>query len=287
MKKWLFSKNGKILGPFELDAANDFVRENPEVYAWHPSYSHWMPVTCVSEFEDSIPAPKPPSIIPKELIEEFVGEERKLIDRLEQLDQHLELTDKSLLVLNDEILAFRDVAQNCTTEVKATLASIELQFANLSKNLSSFKSTVIKGNDDLTLISDEFNDRLEKDKQAPVEIPQKNKAVNINSLTVGEGVLNNLSENVARANINNDKLPSTNNSTEQTTQVNIKASSTTVKSNKPQQSNTVMEKAQADVAVVEPDVIESVEELTPSEEKTVKVKKETVIKVRKDTSVKI
>jgi len=186
MKKWLFSKNGKVLGPYAVDKANDFVISNPDSYAWHPSYSHWMPVTCINEFEDSIPTPKPPSVIPKELIEEFIGEERKLITRLAQLDEHLLKTDQSLIELDNEIKEFQEITQNCTAEVRATLQSIEQQFANLSKNLSNFKSITVKGKKELTDISDNFNTRLEEDNQTQVELPNKSKTVKTNSQPLPE-----------------------------------------------------------------------------------------------------
>lgn len=173
MKKWFFSKNGEVLGPFAVDEANDYVLANSDSYAWHPSYSHWMPVTCINEFENSILAPKPPSIIPKELVDEFIGEERKLLSRLKELDKHLMKTDNSLLNLDNEIKAFQDITQNCTAEVRTTLQSIEQQFANLSKNLSHFKSATTKGKEELTDISDDFNTRLDKDNQSPVELPKK------------------------------------------------------------------------------------------------------------------
>jgi uncharacterized protein DUF4339 len=179
MKKWLFSKNGKILGPFAEEEANEFVMANPEAYAWHPSYSHWMPVTCVSEFEDSLPAPKPPSIIPKELIEEFIDKERKLLARFSQLDEDLVRTDGSLLQLDEEIKNFQDITENCTAEVKATLHSIEQQFASLSKNLSSFKGSVADDKETFGEISQEFNERVEKDKQPTLDAPTTTKPVKI------------------------------------------------------------------------------------------------------------
>jgi len=179
MKKWLFSKSGKILGPFAEAEANEFVMANPEAYAWHPSYSHWMAVTCVPEFENAIPAPKPPSIIPKELIEEFVTKEKALIARLDQLDADVATTDNSLLKLDEDIKNFQDITQNCTAEVKATLHSIEQQFANLSKNLSTFKGTVEEEKSEFKEIKAEFNERVENDKKPAVDAPEQSKSVKI------------------------------------------------------------------------------------------------------------
>jgi len=205
MKKWLFSKNGKILGPFEVVEANDFVLTNPDTYAWHPSYSHWMPVTCISEFEGSIPAPKPPSVIPKELIEEFISEERKLISRLEQLDEHLIQTDQSLLALDNEIKEFQDITKNCTTEVRATLQNIEQQFANLSKNLSNFKNTTTNAKEVLEDVSGDFTTRIEKDNQPQVESAKKTKAVKVSSQVLPEEFAEALVEKMTKNNDINTK----------------------------------------------------------------------------------
>ncbi len=166
MKKWLFSVEGKVTGPLTEDDAKKFVEANLEAYAWHPSYSHWMPVNCVKEFEELIPAPKPPSIIPKELIEEYIGKERALVNRLEKLDAVLAEADTEMTELHEEIVTFKKYTQNSNEELQATLRAIEEQFANLSKSLSGFKAKTSAGKEELSTVKKEFNERLEKDQQA-------------------------------------------------------------------------------------------------------------------------
>ena len=39
MKKWYFSKNGKISGPLELDEAKVFLTKDPDFYGWYSSFS--------------------------------------------------------------------------------------------------------------------------------------------------------------------------------------------------------------------------------------------------------
>ncbi len=166
MKKWLFSVEGKVTGPLAEADAKKFVTENLEAYAWHPSYSHWMPVNCVKEFEELVPAPKPPSIIPKELIEEYIGKERAIVARLDKLDNVLAEADSEMSVLHEEIVTFKKYTQNSNAELQATLRAIEEQFASLSKSLSGFKAKTTAGKEELTSAKKEFDESLAKDKQA-------------------------------------------------------------------------------------------------------------------------
>jgi len=166
MKKWLFSVEGKVTGPLNEVDAKKFVETNLEAYAWHPSYSHWMPVNCVKEFEELIPAPKPPSIIPKELIEEYIGKERAIVARLDKLDGVLAEADTEMSVLFEEIVTFKKYTQNSNEELQATLRAIEEQFANLSKSLSGFKSKASVGKQELSTAKKEFDESLAKDQQS-------------------------------------------------------------------------------------------------------------------------
>jgi hypothetical protein len=89
MKKWFFSDNGKVSGPFGLEESNKMVASNPALYAWHPSYSQWVPATYVTEFELSIKPPAAPQEVPQELIEEFIGKEREAIEILARVEKNI------------------------------------------------------------------------------------------------------------------------------------------------------------------------------------------------------
>jgi len=277
MKKWLFSKNGKILGPFAEAEATEFVMANPESYAWHPSYSHWMAVTCISEFENAIPAPKPPSIIPKELIEEFMTKERALIARLEQLDADVVTTDNSLLKLDEDIKNFQDITQNCTAEVKATLHSIEQQFANLSKNLSTFKGSVADEKKEFEDIRSEFNERVENDKKPVVNAPLQSKTAKAAPPT--------------RSNEPSTKIPTVNVVAAQAKKNNLNSGDTKAPAaNLTNESNTQasLETGHADVAIAEPETLvedkpQSAEKVTPKAPEKVETK---VVKVSTTDSKK-
>ena len=89
MKKWIFSDNGKITGPFGLAESQDIIKNNPSLYAWNPSFTHWMPVTHIEDFELAIEIPAPPVDVPQELLGEFTNEEQELIAQLGMLSENL------------------------------------------------------------------------------------------------------------------------------------------------------------------------------------------------------
>ncbi|MGB1198453.1 MAG: GYF domain-containing protein [Thalassotalea sp.] len=139
MKKWFFSNDGKITGPFGLQAANEQVAKFPNAFAWHPSYAQWTPVSCIDDFDISITVPTPPAEVPKELYENFVGKERELISTLAGIDKTLTATTDSLAALDQDIDGSIEVAHHLYTEVKTTIDNIEQQFAALKKNIAVVK----------------------------------------------------------------------------------------------------------------------------------------------------
>lgn len=140
MKKWMFSNNGEITGPLDLAAANEFINEHPDVYAWHPSYSHWLPVSSVEEFELKVTPPPAPVEINDDLIENFVDKERALLKELERIARTLQTTMNSLQELNADIDSYSTVTKDLNKEVQLTVSSIEQQYEILQKNLSNMVS---------------------------------------------------------------------------------------------------------------------------------------------------
>ncbi|TWX71762.1 DUF4339 domain-containing protein [Colwellia demingiae] len=141
MKKWFFSDNGKVTGPLELKESNELVSKNPDLYAWHPSYTHWVPVSCIDEFEVSITPPPPPIEIPKHLIDGLIGEEKELITTLDRIDKTIKITSDSLYEIDAELDNYGKIAHNLTEEVRAVVKTIEEQYAALQKNLANVIKT--------------------------------------------------------------------------------------------------------------------------------------------------
>ncbi len=141
MKKWFFSDNGEISGPLGLKESNELIAKNPDLYAWHPSYSHWVPVSCIDEFELTVTPPTPPVDVPKELIEELIDEEKSLISTLDRVDKTISTTSDSLYEIDTEIDNHSQITHNLTEEVKVVVQTIEAQYASLQKNLANVIKT--------------------------------------------------------------------------------------------------------------------------------------------------
>lgn len=137
MKKWFFSDKGKITGPLGLKESNEFIAKKTDLYAWHPSYTHWVPVSCINEFETTISPPPPPIDIPIELMNDFIGEEKELVATLDRIDKTLKITSDSLYEIDAELDNYGQVTHDLTEEVRAVVKTIEEQYASLQKNLAN------------------------------------------------------------------------------------------------------------------------------------------------------
>jgi len=141
MKKWFFSDNGKVTGPLGLKESNELISKNPDLYAWHPSYTHWVPVSCIDEFHVEITPPPPPIEIPSGLIDDLIGEEKELITTLDRIDKTIKITSDSLYELDSELENYGKITHNLTEEVRVVVKTIEEQYASLQKNLANVIKT--------------------------------------------------------------------------------------------------------------------------------------------------
>lgn len=138
MNKWFFSNNNEITGPLNLADSNKFIASEPDAYAWHPSYEHWVPASCIEEFQIALTPPPAPGDVPKELIEDFIDKEKELITMLERIDNTLASTMQTLPELNLDIDSYTGKTKQLNEEVKATILNVEQQMAALQKNLANF-----------------------------------------------------------------------------------------------------------------------------------------------------
>ncbi|PKI16104.1 DUF4339 domain-containing protein [Colwellia sp. 12G3] len=141
MKKWFFSDNGEVTGPLGLKESNELISKNPDLYAWHPSYTHWVPVSCIDEFETSISPPPPPIEIPSGLIDDLIGEEKELITTLDRIDKTIKITSDSLYEIDTDLDNYGRTARDLTEQVKIVVKQIEEQYASLQKNLANVIKT--------------------------------------------------------------------------------------------------------------------------------------------------
>jgi hypothetical protein len=141
MKKWYFSDNGEVTGPLGLEESNEFITDKPEAYAWHPAYTHWVPVSCIPEFGIVLSPPPPPIEIPKGLIEGLIDEEKDLISTLDRVDKTIKITADSLYEIDAEVDNFSQTTHNLTEEVRVVVKTIEEQYASLQQNLANVIKT--------------------------------------------------------------------------------------------------------------------------------------------------
>ena len=136
MKEWYFSNNGEISGPLGLTDSNKFIASNPDVYAWHPSYAQWVPVSHVEEFDINVSPPPPPAEIPQQLIERFTAKERELNSALGRIDNTLKTINSSMSDIGRDSSRYKVTTKELNEKVEATLRSVNEQYAALQKTLS-------------------------------------------------------------------------------------------------------------------------------------------------------
>lgn len=141
MKKWLFSNNGEITNPFTFAEAQEYISENSnlDLYVWHPSFTHWMPLSSIDDFDVEISIPVPPVALPKELIEEYKNQEQGLFKTLTRIDNTLGNTRAALSELDNDIETYQSFTEKLNTEVEITLNNVRKQYAALQKSIDEFK----------------------------------------------------------------------------------------------------------------------------------------------------
>ena len=140
MKKWLFSDNGKIIGPLGLTQSQALIKKHPSLYAWNPAQTHWMPVSHIEEFDMVMDIPPPPLDVPQDFIEKFINDERKLIAQLGSLDENIDLSHSEVSTLATDTQHYQQLTSDLNEKVKAVVSNIEQQYAALEKSLANVSS---------------------------------------------------------------------------------------------------------------------------------------------------
>jgi hypothetical protein len=142
MKKWFFYDDVDVYGPFSLKESKELILNKPKLYAWHPSYTHWVPVSCINElYLSATPPPPPPIDIPLAKHADLIGEEQQLISSLERIDKTIKFTADSLYEIDTDIGTYNETTKNLSKQVKVTVKSIADQYASLQKNLANVIKT--------------------------------------------------------------------------------------------------------------------------------------------------
>lgn len=141
MKKWLFSNNGAITEPFSFTEAQEYISANTkaDLYVWHPSFTYWMPLHSIDDFDVEISIPTPPVALSKELINEYKNQEQALFKTLSRVDNTLGNTRALVSELNNDIDTYQNFTEKLNIEVETTLKNVSQQYEALQKSINDFK----------------------------------------------------------------------------------------------------------------------------------------------------
>jgi len=160
MKKWFFSNNGKVTDPLDLDAAKDYLADNPEVYGWHPSFNQWKPVSCISEFAGVLPPTIQAPLIPQEISDKFIAKKQRLESKLVAIDDSIKHSESSLSQFDQKIEDYKTLTQNLNDDVKGAIDNIEKKYTSLKRKLSQVKDAVNIAAKEMTEVVDDFDHRM-------------------------------------------------------------------------------------------------------------------------------
>ncbi len=160
MKKWFFSKDGKVTAPLDLEAAKEYLASNPDVYGWHPSFSQWKPVNCISEFVDVIPPTEQAPLIPKEISDKFLAKKNRLETKLTSIDDSINHSQSSLGKFDQQIEAYKSLTINLNDDVKGAIDNIEKKYKNLSRKLSQVKDAVHIAEKEMSEVVEDFDRKM-------------------------------------------------------------------------------------------------------------------------------
>lgn len=160
MKKWFFSNNGEVTAPLDLDEAKEYLANNPSVYGWHPSFTQWKPVNCISEFTDILPATVQAPLIPKEISDKFSAKKQRLATKLASIDDSINHSQSSLVKFEKQIENYKTLTQNLNDNVKDAIDNIEKKHRSLNRKLSQVKDAVHIAEKEMTVVVDDFDRRM-------------------------------------------------------------------------------------------------------------------------------
>jgi len=143
MKKWLFSNQGKIVGPKTESEAVKYVKDNPNVYVWQPKFGLWQPAAMLEEFSGDDKVPCPPATLSASDVESFHSKETQLLATLERIDKTLRVSASSIKEVNEDIETYHGMTKSLIKEVQQTIKTIENQHKALQKNLAGVTNSDI------------------------------------------------------------------------------------------------------------------------------------------------
>jgi hypothetical protein len=177
MKKWYFSHDGEITGPFTQVEAIDFVQQQPDSYGWHPSFTQWLPVSHIGEFTGQVPTLESPAQVPKALITEFSSKRHELRDRIVKMDESIKFSKTYLYELEQEINIYKRLTHTLSDAVKNNIGSIESKYEGYQKTFEDLINAVSIAKSEIAEVTGEFDKRVEARAKDMASLPTPPKAV--------------------------------------------------------------------------------------------------------------
>jgi len=200
MKKWFFSNIGEVTAPLDLDEAKDYLATNPNVYGWHPSFTQWKPVNCISEFVDVLPPTVQAPAIPKEISDKFLAKKQRLASKLSSIDDSINHSQSSLNKFDKQIEEYKDLTQNLNDDVKGSIDNIEKKYNSLRRKLSQIKEAVNIAETEMTEVVDDFDRKMSSN---DIFMPSCNQSIAMSQDSNGDALS---SAQVSRAKLAQEKL---------------------------------------------------------------------------------
>ena len=158
MKKWYFSDNGNVTGPFNVNEAKPLLAKNSDLYGWNPSLSQWLPVTQLLELREFVLESKPATQVSKELINKFVTKKRDLNKKVNLIDDVIKQTQTKITLFEKEIAKYKNLTESLTSEVQDNIVPIDKKYQLMVKQLKELtKATEIAKNEIIEVVQ-EFGD---------------------------------------------------------------------------------------------------------------------------------
>jgi|GEM_PF-1009172 len=158
MKKWYFSENGSVTGPYSISEANTLLEKNNDVYGWNPTFSQWLPVTQIPEFSELIPDSKPAAQVPKELIDRFVTKKRDLNKKIKLIDETIKNTEEHIELFDNEINQYKSLTESLSVDVKNNIVPLEKKHQLVMKQLQELKKAAEIAKHEIIDVVQEFGD---------------------------------------------------------------------------------------------------------------------------------
>ncbi len=160
MKKWYFSKEGEVSGPLGLEEAKSYATQNPDDYAWHPSFIQWKPITSIIELGPVVSEKAPTIHLLDEIKEKFKIKRQRLEKKIKVIEERRANNESLLAALESEIALYKKLTANLSDGVKGAINPIEQKFNSLTEKQSKLNEAASISSMELDALINEFTARM-------------------------------------------------------------------------------------------------------------------------------